>query len=58
MKYEEIKKRYDKNDAWDDLTSRMTEEKTLDFLTKLVTIKEVKKLSKEFQDTTESEDIE
>jgi len=58
MKYEEIKKRYDKNDAWDDLASRMTEEKTLDFLTKLVTIKEVKKLSKEFQDTTESEETE
>ncbi len=56
MKYEDIKKRYDKNDAWDDLTSRMTEEKTLDFLTKLVTIKEVKKLSKEFQDTTEAEE--
>ncbi len=58
MKYEEIKKRYDKNDAWDDLASRMTEEKTLDFLTKLVTIKEVKKLSKEFRDTAESEEIE
>jgi trigger factor len=58
MKYEEVKKRYDKNDAWDDLTSRMTEEKTLDFLTKLVTIKDVKKLSKEFQDTTEPEETE
>jgi trigger factor len=56
MKYEDVKKRYDKNDAWDDLASRMTEEKTLDFLTKLVTIKEVKKLSKEFQDTTEAEE--
>jgi trigger factor len=57
MKYEEIKKRYDKNDAWDDLASRITEEKTLDFLTKLVTIKEVKKLSKEFQDTEQSEEV-
>lgn len=56
MKYEDIKKRYDKNDAWDDLASRITEEKTLDFLTKLVTIKEVKKLSKEFRDTPESEE--
>jgi len=56
MKYEDIKKRYDKNDAWDDLASRITEEKTLDFLTKLVTIKEVKKLSKEFRETTESEE--
>ena len=56
MKYEEIKKRYDKNDAWEDLASRITEEKTLDFLTKLVTIKEVKKLSKEFQDTEQSEE--
>jgi trigger factor len=53
MKFEDIKKRYDKNDAWEDLTSRMTEEKTLDFLVKLVTIKEVKKLSKEFQDEEE-----
>jgi trigger factor len=56
MKYEEIKKRYDKNDAWDDLASRITEEKTLDFLTKLVTIKEVKKLSKEFRDTAQPGD--
>jgi trigger factor len=56
MKYEEIKKRYDKNDAWEDLASRITEEKTLDFLTKLVTIKEVKKLSKEFRDIEQSEE--
>ncbi|MBN2224424.1 MAG: trigger factor [Deltaproteobacteria bacterium] len=58
MKYEDMKKRYDKDDAWDDLASRMTEEKTLDFLTKLVKIKEVKKLSKEFRETTESEEAE
>ncbi len=56
MKYDEIKRRYDKNDSWDELTTRMTEEKTLDFLAKLVKIKEVKKLSKEFETDEGAED--
>jgi trigger factor len=55
MKYEQLKGRYDKNDAWDGLMARMTEEKTLDFLTKLVRIKEVKKLSAKFEAQEETE---
>ena len=42
-KYEEIKERYDKQQAWGDLIARMRREKTLDFLGKIVKIKEVKK---------------
>ena len=43
VKYEEIKERYDKQQAWGDLMARMRREKTLDFLGKIVKIKEVKK---------------
>ncbi len=43
VKYKEIKERYDKQQAWGDLIARMRREKTLDFLGKIVKIKEVKK---------------
>jgi len=47
MEFEKLKKTYDDRGAWDDLMGLIRTEKTLDFLTNTVKIKEVKKDKKE-----------
>ena len=44
--FEELRERFDSQEgAWDNLMSRIRTEKTLDFLSKVVKIKEVKKIT-------------
>lgn len=47
MNYEELKGSYDQNNAWGELIYVVRSEKTLDFLAKIVKIKEVKKIKSE-----------
>ncbi|MBN1573177.1 MAG: trigger factor [Deltaproteobacteria bacterium] len=54
MKYEDIKGSYDKNNAWGELVYMLRSEKTLDFLAKIVKIKEVKKIKSEAGNGEES----
>jgi len=55
--YEEIKERFDSQEgAWDNLMSRIRTEKTLDFLSKVVKIKEVKKISEPQTKITDTEE--
>lgn len=44
MNFEELKESYETNNAWGELIYMIRSEKTLDFLTKVVKIKEVKKI--------------
>lgn len=46
LQYEVIKERYDKDDSWGSVIQSTLLEKTLDFLTKVVKIKEVKEIKK------------
>jgi len=59
--FEELRERFDSQEgAWDNLMSRIRTEKTLDFLSKVVKIKEVKKITqpKPKETHTEEADVE
>ena len=47
MNYEELRESYETNNAWGELIYMIRSEKTLDFLTKVVKIKEVKKIKED-----------
>lgn len=55
--FEELKERFDSQEGvWDNLMSRIRTEKTLDFLSKVVKIKEVKKITQQKPKETHTEE--